>query len=138
MKKILIDTNILIDLLAKREPFYAEAADLFSKADRKEIKLSTSALSITTTHYILARSLNSEEAKSILRKFKVLVQVVELNDKIIELALNDKEFKDFEDAIQYYSALENGDQMIVSRNLKDFKKSKIPVMTAAQFLEAGG
>jgi predicted nucleic acid-binding protein len=137
MKKILIDTNIVIDLLAKRDPFYAEAAELFSKADKNEIELSISALSITTTHYILSQRLKSEEAKSILRKFKVLVKVIDLNDKIIELALNEKELKDFEDAVQYYSAIENNDQLIISRNLKDFKKSKLPVMTAAQYLGLG-
>ncbi len=136
MKKVLVDTNILIDLLAERHPFYDEAAELFSKADKHEIELSISALSIVTTHYILSQKINSEEAKLALRKFKVIVKVIELNDKIVELALNDKKFKDFEDALQYYSAIENDDELIISRNLKDFKKSKLPVMTAAQFLRA--
>lgn len=137
MKQLLIDTNILIDLLAKREPFYKEAAELFSKADKEEVTLTASALTITTTHYILAKHLSPSKAKSILRKFKVLVNIFELNDKIIELALNDSAFKDFEDAIQYYTAILNEDDIIISRNLKDFKKSKLPVMTAAQFLAAG-
>jgi hypothetical protein len=53
----------------------------------------------------------------------------------VGLSLNDNDFKDYEDALQYYSALENGDEAIITRNLKDFKKSKLPVMTAAQFLK---
>ncbi len=58
-----------------------------------------------------------------------------LDDKIIGLSLNDTDFKDFEDALQYYSALENRNDVIITRNLKDFQKSKIPALTAEQFLQ---
>ena len=60
--------------------------------------------------------------------------VKELNDKIIELSLNDKSFSDFEDGLQYYSAIENDADMIITRNFKDFKSSKIPVITAQTYL----
>lgn len=136
MKELFLDTNIIIDLLAKRDPFYNEAALLFSLADKKKIRLSVSALSFANTNYILLQSKKSEEAKQILRKLKLIVQVVSLDDKIVELALNDNDFKDYEDALQYYSALENGIDAIITRNLKDFKKAKLPVMTAAQFIES--
>jgi hypothetical protein len=76
----------------------------------------------------------SNLARDILTKFKVLVTVAELNDKIIELSLNDKSFSDFEDGLQYYSALEKEADIIINRNLKDFKNSKIPVITAQTFL----
>ncbi|MEM1216476.1 MAG: PIN domain nuclease, partial [Bacteroidota bacterium] len=69
------------------------------------------------------------EARVILLKFKILVVVLELNDKIIERSVNDDNFKDFEDGIQYYTALENEAEIIITRNLKDFSASKIPVMT---------
>jgi predicted nucleic acid-binding protein len=74
-------------------------------------------------------------AKEILRRFKILTEVLSLDDKIIDLALNDNGFSDFEDAIQYYSALENGQDIIITRNLKDFKSSKIPVLTATEYLQ---
>lgn len=135
MKRILLDTNIIIDLLAKREPFYNDAARLFSLADNEKINLYVSALSIANVNYILQKLLKPEEAKHILRKLKVIVRIVELNEKIISLALNDNTFNDFEDALQYFSAIENNVQAIISRNLKDFEKSKIPVMTAEQFNE---
>ena len=77
----------------------------------------------------------TEEAKLILRKLKLIVKVISLDDKIIGLSLNDSDFKDYEDALQYYSALENGNDMIITRNLKDFQKSKIPALTAEQFLQ---
>lgn len=134
MKKLFIDTNIVIDLLAKREPFYAQAATLFSMADRGKIKLFVSALSFANTNYILLREMKAETARLILRKLKLLVEVTDLNEKILELALNDSDFKDFEDAIQYYSAIENDIDVIITRNLKDFKRSKIPVLTADQCL----
>jgi hypothetical protein len=63
-----------------------------------------------------------------------LVNVLDLTDKILELSLNDDEFRDFEDAIQYFSAIENEIEIIITRNLNDYTKSKIPVMTAEQFL----
>jgi predicted nucleic acid-binding protein len=135
VKKLFVDTNIVIDLFAKREPFYAEAATLFSLADTKKLYLSVSALTFANTNYILLQSKKQDEAKLILRKLKLIVSVVSLDEKIIGLSLNDNDFKDYEDALQYYTALENGDEAIITRNLKDFKKSKLPVMTAAQFLK---
>jgi hypothetical protein len=77
----------------------------------------------------------SDEAKQILRKQKLIVCVLSLYEKIVELALNDSNFKDFEDGLQYYIALENGLDAIITRNLKDFRKAIIPVMTADQYLQ---
>jgi hypothetical protein len=84
---------------------------------------------------VLLRDKKPEDAKQILRKLKLLVGILSLNEKVISLALNDNNFKDFEDGLQYYSALENNIEIIVTRNLKDFENSKIPVMTAGQFNE---
>lgn len=134
MKSLLIDTNIIIDLLAKRDDFYSEAAQLFSLADKKEIKLKISSLSFANTNYILTRIKSAKEAREILRKFKVLVDILNLDDRIIELAISDEKFPDFEDGLQYYSALENAVDIIITRNKKDFKKSKLPVLTAKEFL----
>jgi len=135
MIHILLDTNIIIDLLAAREPFYAEAADLFSLADKKTIKLSVSALSLANTHYILSKFTNDQEARKILRNIKVIISVLPLDDKVVDLALN-SDFKDFEDGIQYFTAIENDQKLIVTRNKSDFKASKIPVMTPAEFLKS--
>ena len=134
MKTLFIDTNIVIDLLAKREPFYEEAAKLFSLADKNKINLIVSSLTFANTNYILSKMTNSTTAREILTKFKVLVTVAALNDKIIELALNDKSFSDFEDGLQYYTAMENEADIIITRNLKDFKNSTLPVITAQTYL----
>jgi predicted nucleic acid-binding protein len=135
MKKILLDTNIVLDLLARRTPFYREAAELFSLADRKLIKLSLSALSIVNTHFVLSKFKSDKEARKILRNLKILLEIISLDDKLIQLALN-SDLKDFEDAIQYHTAIENEQDLIVSRNLSGFRNSKIPVMTAREFIES--
>jgi predicted nucleic acid-binding protein len=134
MSKLFVDTNIVIDLLAKRDPFCDAAAALFSLADQGKLNLTISSLTFANTNYVLSRLKSPKEARSILRKFKVLVKLLPLNDKITELALNDEDFQDYEDALQYYTALEFSQRIIISRNLKDFKSSKIPVMTADQYL----
>ena len=134
MKKILVDTNIVIDLLSKRKDFYDDAADLFSQADKKELNLTISSLTFANTNYILTKLKSAKEAREILRKFKVLVELLSLDDKITELALSDESFPDFEDGLQYYSAIENDVDIIITRNKKDFKNSKLPVLTAKEYL----
>ncbi|NOU45479.1 MAG: PIN domain-containing protein [Bacteroidales bacterium] len=136
MRKLFLDTNIVIDLLAKREPFYEEAAVLFTMADNKVLQLFVSALTFANTNYILLHVMKPEEAKLILRKLKLIVHVLSLDDKIVGLSLNDNGFSDYEDALQYYTALENGADAIITRNLRDFQKAKMPVMTASQFLKS--
>lgn len=135
MKKLFIDTNVVIDLLSKRAPFFEETASLFSLADKKQIKLTLSSLTIANTSYVLLRQMNSNNAKSILRKLRLIVEVLPLDDKIIGLATNDDTFSDFEDGLQYFTAVENEQDIIITRNLKDFKNSKLPILTARHFIE---
>ena len=134
MKKLLIDTNIVLDLLSKRQDFYEDAAELFSQADKKELNLTISSLTFTNTNYLLTKLKSAKEAREILRKFKVLVELLSLDDKITELALSDESFPDFEEGLQYYSAIENDIDIIITRNKKDFKNSKLPVLTAKEYL----
>ena len=134
MSKLLIDTNIVLDLLAKREPFFSSAAQIFSLADKNKLELAITSLTFANTNYVLSRLKSAQEVREILRRFRILVKVLSLNDKIIDLSLNDNNFKDFEDGLQYYSAIENGQDIIITRDLHDFKQSKIPVMTADEYL----
>ncbi|WP_113661571.1 type II toxin-antitoxin system VapC family toxin [Pedobacter nanyangensis] len=134
MDRIFVDTNIVIDLLAKREKFYEAAQELFSKSDSKEIELYISALTIANTHYLLANTYKADDVRKILIKFKLLVKVLPIDDKILELALA-SDFKDFEDAVQYHTALENNIDIILTRNKKDFKNAVLPILTAKEYLE---
>lgn len=133
MEKVFVDTNIIIDLLAKREPFYKDAQDLFTLSDKKEIELCISSLSFAKAYYSIAKHHKDVDAKKYLSKFKVLVTVFPLQDKAIELALA-SDFTDFEDGLQYFIAMDNEAEIIITRNKKDFKSSKIPVMTAGEYL----
>ena len=133
MTKVFVDTNIVLDLLQKRMGFYEEAQQLFTLADAKAVELYVSALTIANTHYILSKYLKME-ARKVLSKFKVLVEILPTNDKILSLSLTSN-FPDFEDAIQYYTAVENEIGFIITRNKKDFIQSTIPILTAREYLE---
>ncbi len=135
MQRIFVDTDILLDLLAEREPFYEFSACLFSQADRNSIEIVVSSLSFGTLNYLLSKIYSAEQARMKLLKFKTLVKVLAVSDKIVELALS-SDFKDFEDALQYYTAIENNIKVLLTRNLKDFRKAEITVLTAEQFLKS--
>lgn len=134
MEKIFVDTNIVIDLLAKREPFYKDAQDLFTLGDKKEVTLQISSLTFANAYYSVVKHHKSVDAKKYLAKFKVLVDILPLGDKAIELALA-SDFDDFEDGLQYFVAMDHESDIIITRNKKDFKTSKIPVMTAGECLK---
>ncbi|HSZ84653.1 MAG TPA: PIN domain-containing protein [Puia sp.] len=134
MEKVFVDTDIILDLLSYREPFYIHSANLFSAADKNEIKLFVSFLSFANLNYILSRQFSSGESRKKLFKFKTLVTVLAVTDKIVELALS-SDFKDFEDALQYFSATENSIKILLTRNLKDYKNAEISILTAEQFLK---
>lgn len=134
MQKIFLDTNIVIDFLGERENFYETAAKIMTLADKKKIKIFTSPSSISNTFYILAKYENSKLVLEKLRKFKVLCAISIINDEVVEKALN-SDFKDFEDALQYYSAIESNCDLIVTRNEKDFKYALIPVINGESYLQ---
>lgn len=133
MENIFLDTNIVIDLLAKREPFYKEAQDLFTLGDKNEVNLFISSLTFANAYYSIVRHHKEVDAKKYLSKFKVLVTILSLEDKVIELALA-SDFKDFEDGLQYFIAMDNEADVIITRNKRDFGNAKIPVMTAGEYL----
>lgn len=134
MEKVFVDTDIILDLLSNREPFYIHSANLFSAADKNEINVYVSSLSFANLNYILSKQYSADQARKKLLKFKTLVTVLTVTDKVIELALS-SDFKDFEDGIQYFTATENNISTLLTRNLRDFKSAQISVLTAEQFLK---
>jgi predicted nucleic acid-binding protein len=134
LEKVFVDSDIVLDLLSGREPHYNFAAELFSLADKNSIKLYVSSLTFANVNYILSKQLSAGQARKMLLKFKTLVNVLTVNNKIIDLALA-SDFHDFEDAIQYNAATENGVTTLLTRNLKDFRKAEIVILTAQQFLK---
>lgn len=133
MEKVFVDTDIILDLLSNREPFYPHSAYLFSEADKGKTRIYVSSLSFSNLNYILSKQYSAGQTRKILLKFKTLVTVLAVTDKVVELALS-SDFKDFEDGLQYFTAIENNIKTLLTRNLKDYKAADISVMTAEQFL----
>jgi predicted nucleic acid-binding protein len=133
--KLFIDTNIMLDLLGERIPFYDSIAKIATLADKGQVAMVASALSYATVSYFLAKFENSETAKSKLRKFKIISEICPLDELIIEKGLNSN-FSDFEDSLQYFSALTSDCDILITRNGKDFKESQIPVMNAAEYFKS--
>lgn len=133
MKSLFLDTNIAVDLLAKREPFYSASAPIFAMGDRGMVQLFICSLSFTTIFYLLRKQVGKDKAMLILRSFRKLVSVLPVNDRIVDKALQSS-FTDFEDAIQYYSAVDSGIETIITRNVKDYRNAKTTVMTPEEFL----
>ena len=112
-KKVFIDSDIILDLLAERELFYDNAAKIFTLAYEKKIKLYTTAIVLANVFYILKKIKGNEETKRQLKYLRLLIDVLPTNERIVDMALNSK-FNDFEDGLQYFSAKENGILIIIT------------------------
>ncbi|MBX3257881.1 MAG: PIN domain-containing protein [Chitinophagaceae bacterium] len=134
MQRIFLDTNIVIDFLGERESFYEPAAKILTLADQKKIKVYTSPGSVSNTYYLLSKYENAKVALEKMRKFKLICSISIMDDKVIEKAINSG-FKDFEDAMQYFSAIATNCDVIITRNEKDFKNALIPVMDTESYLQ---
>lgn len=136
-QKLYLDINIVIDLLAVRHPFYESISKLIVLGESGNIKLITGSYTYPTIYYVLSKSKPNFKDKIIkqLRTLRTVVKTSDLTDEIIERGLN-SEFNDFEDALQYYSALAAGCDVIITRNAKDFINSNLPVMTADEYLNS--
>jgi len=129
MKKVFLDTNIIVDLFADRNPFSKYSIEIFKKAEEKKIKLFTSSHSIATTHYLLKKYLEEEILRDVLYNLLDYVTVIAVDTDVLKKGLRSKH-KDFEDSIQILcaSSVEKID-CIVTRNIKDFRDSEILVLT---------
>ena len=132
-KKIFVDSDVILDILCQREPHYEYAAYVFSLSDTKKIVLYTTSLVFSNVYYILRKLLGIQKSKEALRKLKSLVKVISVEEKEVDLALNSK-FSDFEDALQYYTAMRHGIKILLTRNIKDYKEREIIVQTPEEFI----
>ncbi|MFA6598952.1 MAG: PIN domain-containing protein [Ignavibacteriaceae bacterium] len=135
MIKLFVDSDIILDLLAQREPHYIHAAKLFTLIDKEKVIAYTSPLIFANLHYLLRKQTSNVSALKSLRKLKTLVNILPIDERVIDQSLN-SEFNDFEDAIQYFTAVNNGIALIITRNKTDYKRSKIDVLTAEEFLKS--
>lgn len=130
---LFLDTNVLIDLIDKREPFYNDIAVIASLAESKKLSLAVSSLSFVNTVYVVSRNIEEKLVLDALKKFRIICNVSTIDEIVIDKSLISN-FNDFEDAVQYFSALHHKSEIIITRNKKDFKNSEIPVMSPTEFL----
>jgi predicted nucleic acid-binding protein len=136
MTKILIDSDVILDFFLDRSPFSENAAKIFALGDTKVIECYTTPLIISNVYYILCKIVRHEKSIHLISSLLQIVDVLTIDKKIVLQALNSP-FKDFEDALQNYSAESNKEiNIILTRNTKDYKNSSLSVMTPDNYFDA--
>lgn len=132
--RILADTNVILDVLLKRQDFYKSSLEIFHLAEAKRIKAFVSSSSVTDIYYMLQKQLrNKEQSLEYIKKLLSVFHVAKTDSKSIRSAVS-LNWADFEDSVQYSAALRNSLKCIITRNTRDFVLAEIPVYTPEEFL----
>ena len=135
MDKILIDTDVVLDFFFDRKPFSDDAAKIISLCELKKIKGFVTPVICSNTYYLLRQTASHEKVIEKINKFISFIDVLSMNKEIVTQALSSG-FKDFEDALQNFAAIKSGFiDVILTRNIKDFAKSDLAVMTPENYLK---
>ena len=132
--KLLIDTNVILDVLCNRSEFVEDASKIFKLCEIKKIDGYISALSVPNIVYIMRKELDSAKIREILEKFSLIFKITDLKAEEIKKAAN-LDFKDFEDALQSICAKRIKANYIVTRNIKDYSNSPITAIKPSELLE---
>ena len=130
--KIFVDNDVILDVLLKRKDF-EYSRELLIQVEQKLIDAYTSPIIFTNSFYIISKLRNKKKAWSALKKIRLLFSVSKINEKVIDLALA-SDFSDFEDAVQYYAALEQRVDYLVTRNKKDYTVTQIPIANPQELI----
>ena len=133
MIKTFIDTNIFLDILCKREKFVDDALSIFDMAVDNQIELLISDLSIANIKYITRKEIPIDKFYDLIKTFRPIFTIVPLGADVIDKAL-DLRANDFEDALQYFSAVQANADCLVTRNIKDYGFAKMEVLDSQTFL----
>ncbi|MBW4451221.1 MAG: PIN domain-containing protein [Nostoc indistinguendum CM1-VF10] len=133
MKRVLFDSDVLLDILAQRQPFIVASARALNTVMQNQVQGYVSGHAVTNIFYILRRQVGNEVARELLAKLLQHLQVASVTDEVIRQALNSP-IKDFEDAVTSAAALTAGLEIIVTRNTPDFVASLVPAMLPDEFL----
>ena len=132
---IFIDTDVVLDFLLDREPFSTFASIIFSESEKSQIKTYISPLTISNSYYILRKLASHNKVIKNLQKLLHITHITSISKQDVTLALNSN-FTDLEDALQHFSAISHARvDVILTRNLKDYKNSEVPVMTPETYLK---
>lgn len=124
--RILFDTNIILDVLLLRKPYYTSATFLLSEVEQGNIEGYLCPITITTIGYLITKAKGSDEAKKLIKNLLNIFELTELNKSIFEASCSHK-IKDYEDAVLHESARSSNVEAIVTRNVKDFKYASVKV-----------
>ena len=135
MEKVLIDTDLILDFFFDRKPFSEESAKILSLCESNKIKGFVTSIMLSNIHYLLRKTATNTK---VIEKLKMLLKIIDViitDKKAVEDALN-SEFKDFEDALQNFSAQNTNEiRIIITRNTKDYKTSKLSIMNPETYLK---
>jgi predicted nucleic acid-binding protein len=131
--RLLVDTNVVLDLLLAREPFVQDAAVIFAMVERSEVEGLLCATTLTTVDYLLGQTLPGQEARLAIRRLLSLFEVAAVNRAVLEAAL-ESPMRDFEDAVLAEAARHAGAGKIVTRNISDFTESPVVAVDPSEFL----
>jgi predicted nucleic acid-binding protein len=132
---VFLDTNVVLDVLAKRQPFHDEAARIWALAERGRISALVSAVSVTHIYYIGRKLSSHAQAMDMLRKLRSVARLVSCDAAVVNRAI-DAAFSDFEDAVQFFSARAANADNLVTRDIDHFPDDELPVLTPKAFLAA--
>ena len=130
---ILIDLNILLDVLQKREPFYETSAGLLAAVETGRVEGYIAAHSITTLFYLIQKGHSASDARAMITNLLQFLKILPVYQSTIEQALN-LDYRDFEDAVQMISAVQNKMDYLVTRNTKDYQPALLQVVQPVDFL----
>jgi predicted nucleic acid-binding protein len=131
--KVIVDTNVVLDVLLAREPFLKPAVEVFCLVEESRIDAFICATTVTTVDYLLVKSLPKSDARSALRRLISLFEIATVNRPVIERALESK-IQDFEDAVLSEAGQMAGADFVITRNIKDFSGSSLKVCDPDEFL----
>ena len=131
--KLFIDTNVVLDVLAQREPWFGDSARLLARIEQGGATGHIAAHTLTPLHYLLARHLGQQKTAAVLIDLTTLLRVEPVDHLVLQQALA-LGWRDFEDAVQAVAAARCQADYLVTRNPRDFKQSLVPAMTPSEFL----
>lgn len=136
MHSVLIDTDVILDFLYNRKPFANFATEILNLCEEKKIHGYTTPVIICNVYYLLRKTSKHQLIVEKIKQLLSIIEIIQMNKEVVLDALN-SEFKDFEDGLQNFSAVQNGTiSIILTRNIKDFKKSDLSVLTPEMYLKS--
>ncbi|MEM1215778.1 MAG: PIN domain-containing protein [Bacteroidota bacterium] len=133
MRKLFLDTDVILDLLLDRPPFSADTARLFKYAITKKVNLFTSPVCIANIHYIISKIENKGRADAEIKRVLKQVRINDIGQTVIDDAVASN-FSDFEDSIQNFCAIRDKHTILITRNTRDYRESRLSILTPAEYL----